>query len=429
MLCTSITHKRQLCVHLLRIKYNFAYKFCTQNQILMYQRAIFPELEQHLTVKQITVITGMRRVGKSTALKYLLQKVPHENKLYLDLERVENRFTFEQLTYKDVQIDLEIAGIDFSKPAVIALDEIQLVPQITSVVKWFYDTYPELKFLVTGSSSFYLKNRFTESLAGRKHVFEMFPLSFIEFLQFREVNTSVLETFRMQPFQQGIYLHFKSYYQEYVQFGGFPDVVLASNETNKIRTIKDVINSYIDLDIKLVADFEASGMLYKLVKLLAASAGSLIDVSKLASILGIDRRKLNGYLELLESTYFTHSVTPFSKNVLREISQRKKIYLADTGILQQLAQVNTGQVTESAVFLQLKKTYEQVNYYQRKSGQEIDFIVNQDTAIEVKETPAQSDLASLFGKTQSIGLTSSKLIGRNLPANDWKEFIWAGHVF
>jgi hypothetical protein len=199
----------------------------------MLNRRIFSDLKEHLTQKQITVITGMRRVGKSTALKYLLKQIPHQNKLYLDLERVENRYIFQQLTYKDVEIDLQIQGIDLSKPAVIALDEIQLVPQITSVIKWFYDTYPDIKFIVTGSSSFYLKNRFSESLAGRKHIFEMYPLDFLEFLQFRGEDTTVLEDQSFKPFHQGIYLKFKDLYEEYLQFGGFPEVVLADQEKLK----------------------------------------------------------------------------------------------------------------------------------------------------------------------------------------------------
>lgn len=393
----------------------------------MLPRRIFPELEEHLNQRYITVITGMRRVGKSTALKYLLEKVPHENKLYLDLERVENRFIFQQLTYKDVQIDLEIQGIDFSKPSVIALDEIQLVPEITSILKYFYDTYP-VKFLVTGSSSFYLRNRFSESLAGRKHIFEMYPLDFLEFLQFRDEDTVVLERFAFQPYQQGVYLKFKDLYEEYLRYGGFPEVVLAQHEKEKTRTLKDVINACIDLDIRLVADFEVSGVLYKLIRMLAARAGSLLEVSKIAAILGIDRTKTAGYLELLEKTYFIHAISPFSRSVDKEISKRKKVYFADVGILQQLAQVSGGQVFENQVFLQLMKLGE-VNYYQKKTGQEIDFIFKQQTACEVKETPHAGDLAVLRNRANSLGLPETLLAGKHPPGDGFKDFVWAGSIF
>ena len=99
-------------------------------------------------------------------------------------------------------------------------------------MKYIHDTFP-VKFLVTGSSSFYLKNRFSESLAGRKAVFEMFPLDFAEFLHFRGEESSLLEEFSWQPFQQGIYLKYKELYDEFVRFGGFPQVVLAATEQEK----------------------------------------------------------------------------------------------------------------------------------------------------------------------------------------------------
>lgn len=393
----------------------------------MLHRKLFPELEAHLKQRYITVITGMRRVGKSTALKYLLEKVPHENKLYLDLERVENRYIFQQMTYKDVQIDLEIQGVDFSKPTVIALDEIQLVPEITSILKYFYDTF-QVKFLVTGSSSFYLRNRFSESLAGRKHIFEMYPLDFLEFLQFRGTDTSVLTRFAFQPYQQGVYLKFKDLYEEYLRYGGFPEVVLAESAKEKNMTLKDVVNAYIDLDIRLVADFEISGTLYKLIRLLASRAGNMLEVSKIAAVLGIDRAKVTGYIELLEKTYFIHTISPYSRSVDREISKRKKIYLADTGILQQLAQVSSGQVLENQVFLQLLKIGE-VNYYQKKSGQEIDFIFRQNTACEVKETPHARDFTVLNSRSTSLGLSDTILIGKHPPGDGFKDFVWAGTVF
>lgn len=394
----------------------------------MIQRRIFPALEAHLSERFITVITGMRRVGKSTALHYLLGKIPHQNKVYLDLERVENRFTWEQLTYRDIQIDLEIAGIDFTKPAVIALDEIQLVPAITSAIKWFYDTYPDLKFLVTGSSSFYLKNRFSESLAGRKHIFEMFPLDFLEFLWFRGVDTQVLEQHAFETFHQGIYLKYKDLYEEFQRFGGFPDVVLSDQEQSKIRTIKDVVNAYIELDIRLVADFEISGTLYKLIRLLAGRTGSLIDATKIGGMLGIERRKLIGYLDLLEKTYFIHAVTPFTRNVDREISQRRKLYLADTGILNHLAQVSSGQLFENQVCLQLMKLGE-TQFFQRKTGFEIDFIQQQTTAYEVKETPHGNDLDTLKSRALKIGLDKQYLIGKHPPGDGFRDFVWGGQVF
>lgn len=392
----------------------------------MYERKLFSELEAHLNERFITVLTGMRRVGKSTALKYLLSKVEHENKIYLDLERVENRYIFQQMTYKDVQIDLEIQGVDFSRPSVIALDEIQLVPEITSIIKYFYDTWP-VKFLVTGSSSFYLKNHFSESLAGRKHIFEMFPLDFSEFVRFKREDDAMLERMAMQPYRQSFYIKYKDLYEEYLRYGGFPEVVLTSKAKSKVDTLKDIINAYIDLDVRLLSDFSASKDLYVLMRLLAARVGTLIDVSKISGALGVNRNKVEGYLELLEKTYFIHMVTPYSTSVDRELSRRRKLYFADVGMLQQLGQVSSGQVFENQVFLQLAKKGV-VNYYQKKSGQEIDFILDQKHAFEVKETPHTADLKVLGNRAHALKLDSSTLIGRFPPGDAFADFTWGGSI-
>ena len=156
----------------------------------MYKRIPYDALEQHLTKKQVTAITGMRRVGKTTAIQYLLDKVAHENKIYLDLERIEYRHLFNQPSYADIERGLIQLGIDFTTPAVIALDEIQLVKNIPSVIKSLYDTY-QVKFIVSGSSSFYIKNHFAESLAGRKKIFEMSKISY-ERRRIMEVNPDAI---------------------------------------------------------------------------------------------------------------------------------------------------------------------------------------------------------------------------------------------
>ena len=369
----------------------------------------------------------MRRVGKTSALKYLLEKVPHANKIYLDLEKADNRFIFQRSLYRDVQIDLEIEGIDFDRPAVIALDEIQLIPEITSVIKYFYDTFPGLKFIATGSSSFYLKNRFSESLAGRKQVFEMFPLDFTEFLWFRGVDTAPLERFALQPYQQGVYFKYKAHYEEYLRHGGFPEVALSGSVQDRVAFLKDIVNAYIDLDIRLLSDLEASNALVRLIRLLASRSGNLLEISNITGIMGMDKRKVAAYIEVLEKTYFIHLVAPFSRNVDKELSYRKKIYLADTGILQQLAQVSSGQVFENAIYLQWQKSHT-VNFYQKRSGQEVDFILDQKTAVEVKETPHSGDLAVLKSRAASLGLEETVLAGRFPPNDGFLDFTWGGCI-
>ncbi len=392
----------------------------------MYSRVIFEELKQHLLKPQITVITGLRRVGKSTALKFLLAEVAHQNKAYIDLEKIENRVLFSENSYTTIEIGLKSLGLVLDNSCVIALDEIQLVPASVSVIKYLYDTYG-IKFLLTGSSSYYLKNQFSESLAGRKRIFEMFPLTFREFLAFKAQPVLEVAALNEMPYNEFVYAKFRHFYEEYIQFGGFPEVVLAETSSDKIAYLKDVINAYIELDIKLLSDFKMSNELYKLIQLLASRVGSKLDISKLSSISGINRNKVNDYLDLLEYTYFIHRVPPFTKNKDKEISGQSKLYLADTGILQILAQVSSGQVFENSIALQLKSKGS-ISYYQRKTGQEIDFILNQTIGIEVKETPDERDLKVLKYRSAELELKETMLIGKHAPGSGFKEWYWGGNI-
>lgn len=394
----------------------------------MYKRKAFEELKQHLSKRQVTVITGMRRVGKTTAIRYLLEQIKHTNKLYLDLERIENRHLFNQESYTDVERGLVQLGIDFSKPAVIALDEIQLVKNIPSIIKSFYDSY-EIKFIVSGSSSFYIKNHFAESLAGRKKIFELWPLDFREFLVFKDSWHPRIEEERHQLFLRTFYDLYADLYEEYIRFGGFPEVVLAGSLSDKEDYLSDIINSYIELDIKLLSDFEVSDALYKLILLMAGRVGSKVDYSKISGITGINRHKIKEYLSLLEYTYFIRTILPVSKGIDKALTAQPKMYFSDTGILNALQKgLSGGNIFENAIATQLLRLG-QVNYFEKSRSKEIDFILNDKTAYEVKEKPAAQHLTELKYKTEAIGLEEHYLIGRYPGAAGYTRFVWGGCIF
>lgn len=395
----------------------------------MKERDIYIHLLDHSKKKQVTVITGMRRVGKSTAVKYVLQRIGHSNYLYLDCERIEIRILFNGPNYEGIRAELELMGLDLSKPAVIALDEIQLVENLPSVIKYLYDTYA-IKFIVTGSSSYYMKNQFSESLAGRKRIFEMYPLSFKEFLNFKGEGVPNFEKYAWQPFNKSWYNKYKELYAEFIRFGGFPEVVLEENQKDKIELLKDIINSYIELDVKLLSDYAVSEDLYKLIKLLASRAGNKVDYTKIGSTTGINRQKVATYIQLLEYTYFIYQASPFTKNIDKEISQQTKLYFADTGILNTLAgeQLSSGQIFENAIAVQLK-SLGSIQFYQKKTGQEIDFIFNGSMAIEVKETPAQRDFEILEQRAKAIDIDKYHVLGRQPANSNFADFIWGGNIF
>ncbi|MEA5138708.1 ATP-binding protein [Arcicella rigui] len=393
----------------------------------MFERKIFHRLKEHLSKKQVTVITGMRRVGKSTALKYLLNETPHQNKLYLDFERIENRVLFNQNSYSDIERGLAALGLNLNQPAILALDEIQLVPNSTSVIKSLYDTY-QIKCIATGSSSFYLKNHFSESLAGRKQIFEMTTLDFEEFLSFKGIDTQRIRAEQNRTFLYTYYDLWKGYYEEYLQFGGFPEVVLSELNADKKEYLKDIFNAYIELDIKLLSDFSVSDTLYKLILLLANRVGSRVDYSKIASLIGINRNKVKDYINLLEYTYFIQTVAPFTGGIDKELTKQPKLYFSDTGLLQECGQISSGALFENAIANQLSRQGT-INYFEKSAGSEIDFILDRSVAFEVKETANQFDLNTLTERAKALNIQDCRLIGRYLPENGFKDFTWGGNIF
>lgn len=395
----------------------------------MIVRQIYTELEKHLSKKQVTVVLGMRRVGKSTAVKYLLNKIKHDNKIYIDCEKIEYQTLFNTPSYDTIINELELLGINFNSSAVIALDEIQLIKSLPSFIKYVYDTYGT-KFIVTGSSSYYLKNQFTESLAGRKSIYEMHPLSFNEFLLFKGGKTEIINKYKQISFNTLWYNKNKELYKEYLKYGGFPEVVLHKNIKDKKELLSDIINSYIDMDVKLLSDYSINKDLFNLVKLLAARVGSKVDFTKLSNVAGIDRRKISDYIYLFENTYLINLVRPFTKNIDKEVIQQPKLYFSDNGLLTILGgeSISSGQLFENAVAIQLKNLYD-INYYQKKNGQEIDFILDKKIAVEVKETPIINDFNTLKSRAEDLGTKKHILIGNHPPTGGFKKFTWGGNLY
>ncbi|HNR43261.1 MAG TPA: ATP-binding protein [Bacteroidales bacterium] len=391
---------------------------------MFYPRKIFSELTDHLDKRQITVITGMRRTGKTTLAIELLRQAKDTNQIFIDLERFDNRELFTDPNYDNIIRQLTGRGLDFTRKAWIVLDEIQLVPHITSVLKYLYDHYP-IKFIVTGSSSFYLKNLFSESLAGRKILFELYPLSFGEFLNFRGEHSG-FSIFPGPPFDIHQYNTLSALYNEFIDFGGFPEVVLASGNEEKMDILNDILHSYMSIDIKQLADFRKDRELYNLLKLLGSRCGSRLDVSKLSLVSGISRPAVSNYLDFFEKTFLISRINVFTRSRDREIVKAQKIYFADNGILTLLSQISSGTKFENAIYNQLRGMGK-LQYYALKTGREIDFILNENVALEIKERPGPVDIKSLQRLAHLAGIERSMLIGR-YPVPGFKEYIWGGGI-
>lgn len=391
---------------------------------MFYKRKIYPELLSHAQLPAVTVLTGMRRTGKTTLVSQLLADMPNKNSLYLDLERPDNRELFEQKNYEVIRDSFISRGLLPNKPMIIALDELQLAPDCPSAIKYLSDHH-QIKFIVTGSSSYYLKNLFSESLSGRKKIFELYPLDFGEFLTFKEIPYHA-ENWKIKPFNSPEYSRLSSYYEEFVRFGGFPQVVLAQDEQQKHDILLDIMSSYVNIDIRTLADFSDERNLYSLAKLLAGRVGSRVEYTKLSSLTGLSRPTVTNYISFFEKTYLIHTVPVYTKNIDREIVKARKLYFCDTGLANTLAELSSGAQFENTLFNQLARMG-QVQYFALKTGHEIDFILNTDLAIEAKETPIEGDLTHLSGMAENAGIADCKLIGR-YKSPRFTNYAWAGSL-
>jgi len=392
-----------------------------------FPRLLFPTLKDALSDNRAVVITGMRRVGKTTSLHWLLDQVASSNKIYLDLERLDQRAVFQESNYDLVINFLRNRGLDSNQPMTVALDEIQYVPNLPSVVKYLADNY-QIKFLLTGSSSFYLKNYFTESLAGRKVVFELFPLTFGEFLSFRAVTYQRRERFADMHFDPYEFERLKNHYEDYLLYGGLPSVVLEERPSARKDILNDIFSSYINIDVRTLADFQKIGELQQLLRILALRIGNKVDQTRLASVVGISRPTLAQYLEFLEKTYVIARIPAFAGGD-KPAALGKKLYFCDNGIASILAQVSEGALFENAIYNQLRR-YGNLAYIAKGSEYEIDFVVQEKkpVALEVKYHPTLSDSEKLNRIAEKHGIKQSWVVGK-YSTPGWQDFLWGGLIF
>jgi len=372
-------------------------------------RLILEEIRPYYNSPEAIIITGMRRTGKTTLLNLIFSQIESANKIFLDLENPLNRKYFEDPNYEKIKSSLEILGLDFTGKAHIFLDEIQFVRSLPSVVKYLID-HCRTKFYLTGSASFYLKNLFTESLSGRKFIFELFPLTFREFLVFRDSTLRIPENPRdiTRPIFESISL----LYDEYLRFGGFPGVVSKTSIAEKQRALDDIFTSYFQWEILNLGDFRKNEMIRDLIILLAQRIGSKLDIQKISKELGVTRPTLYEYLSFLEGTFFIKLIRPYTKSKNSEIRKSPKVYLCDTGLANRLANLDEGRIFENSIFQNLR-TKGEMAYYERKNGAEIDFLLDQAHAFEVKTTPQQRDVNQLKRVAGELGMKSVQVVSRN----------------
>jgi len=195
-------------------------------------------------------------------------------------------------------------------------------------------------------------------------------------------------------------------------FGGFPGIVLKTNVEEKKRSLDEIFTSYFQLEVIQVGDFRKNEIIRDLMLLLAQRLGSKLDFQKISKELGISRPRLHEYLAFLEGTFFIKTIRPYTKGRNSEIRKRPKVYLCDTGLANHLARLDQGILFENCVFQSLRQKGE-INYYEKKSGVEIDFILNKKQAFEAKLTPQQRDMNQLKKISEELNLERFQVISKN----------------
>lgn len=379
----------------------------------MKKRLLYYELIKYLNHKNALLITGMRQVGKTTLMRQVFEQVKNP-KLWFDFDNPLDQKVFEDEDYKVIYKRLTDISKKQGKLSVF-IDEIQNFPEITKVIKYLIDHHA-VKFYLTGSSSFYLKNLFPESLSGRKFLYELPSLSFQEYLYFRDVVSlrEVQDSTLLNAVEKNSIFTHKARiaeYEDFLTYGGFPEVVTTEDKDTKIMVLKNIFASFFEKDIKILSDYSDIRELRDMILLLVSRVGSMLDVTRLSSELGIDRVKIYRFLEFLQGTFFIRLLPKFNKSIDRAVAGGKKVYFTDTGILNIIGKVSEAQLFENAVINQLSG-FGKVSFYNKRNTAEIDAILDRNSTFEIKLTGTQQDLTKLVALSSEVGISQSFVISK-----------------
>jgi predicted AAA+ superfamily ATPase len=363
----------------------------------MFQRLLFEDLKAHLHRKEFSIITGARQTGKTTLLKQLEKYCTQENQptLFLNLENK---------TILDVLNDHPFNLLGFltssEKRIIVFIDEIQYLNDPSNFLKLIFDEHSDrIKLVVTGSSAFYLDEKFRDSLAGRKRLFKLLTCTFWEFLGLKEqiqLQDELERIIKLPSAKSTLIDYLRIQWEEYMTYGGYPAVIMEPDKKEKINLLKEIRDSFIKRDI-LEAGLTNENALYQLFRILAGQTGSLMNVNELASTLKIKNETAAKYLYVLQKCFHISLTRPFHRNIRKELVKMPKVFLLDTGLrnclLNNFQSINErtdkGELWENMIFRWLADKYgeDEIKFWRTSSGNEVDFVlpeIDSPLAIEVK---------------------------------------------
>jgi len=347
------------------------------------QRHLDNKISQHFNkYKQILILLGSRQVGKTTIIKKIF---PQADYFLVDNEPIKKILeSYDVEAYKSL----------FSKNSIeVIIDEIHLLKDPGRAAKIIYDQLDHIKLIITGSSSFHIKNKTSESLAGRKIDYHIYPLTFSEYLYQKNIekdlNFNILEKIVKDDSKtsDGVYkFDLENILNSVLIYGQYPHVI---NYPQDKKYLLNFVDSLIFKDVLELSLIDNKKLARDLLKLLALQIGNLINYSELAISLKADQRKIKRYIEIFEQSFIIFRLYPYSKNKRYEISKTAKIFFYDVGIRNALiedfsdlnSRMDKGALFENFIISELIKQNSYLEkdfkfyYWRTKQGSEIDVVL------------------------------------------------------
>ncbi|MCF6271203.1 MAG: ATP-binding protein [Melioribacteraceae bacterium] len=330
---------------------------------------------------KITVITGIRRCGKSTLLRQISKQYKEYNYINFEDERL------LEFTYKDFNILLEAFFELQPEATTFFFDEIQ------DVIGWekfarrlFTEQY---KLYITGSSAKLLGSEIATSLTGRNIQIELYPFSFQEYLRYNGFNIKKIYTTRDKAL-------IAKYLEEFLTYGGFPEVIKSKDYEELNQIYQDIIIK--DLLVRLKIRDNKS--FRELSLYLLSNISKKISYNNLKNLLQFSNTsKVKNYIEALIEAYLFFSIYKYDYSIKKQIRNDRKIYCIDQGIINATAfkfSKEDGRILENVVFLELKRRKKEIYYEEEKT--ECDFIIKK--GIQITEVIQVTTSLANYGTKQ-----------------------------
>ncbi len=272
-------------------------------------RLALKQLKMKAIPGKVAVIQGPRRVGKTTLLEKFLEG--EKNGLFVTGEDI---FIREFLSSHSIDQLKSFIG----KKDLLVIDEAQYIPDIGANLKLIVDQIPDVRVIVSGSSTFDLAHQTGEPLTGRKSVIKMYPISQIELNDIETASQT------------------KALLETRLIYGSYPEVITHENNDLRKEYLHELVSSYLLKDILAFDGVRKSKKLIDLLILLAFQIGKETSHNELATQLSMSKGTVEKYLDLLEQVFVLINIRGFSRNLRKEVSKTSRYYFCDNGILNAL---------------------------------------------------------------------------------------------